>query len=82
MANEEYKVAGYGERADYDAPYHPSADLNPAVKFANAGDPEAAAEVAQAEYANEVADEFTEDSDEAASETSAGEPVTYAPIDK
>lgn len=43
MANEEYKVEGYGERSEYDAPYHPSAAFDPAEAFAYAGDPKASA---------------------------------------
>lgn len=66
MANEEYKVEGYGERRDYDAPYHPTADLDPAVKFAHAGDPETAAAAAAAEYADKHAHKFVHDSVEEA----------------
>ena len=72
MANEEYKVAGYNVRSDYDAPYHPTADFDPAVKFAHAGDVETAAAAAAAEYANEHADEFNDDPAESEPET----PVT------
>lgn len=47
-------VEGYGDRNEgYDAPYHPSANFDPAVAFANAGDPEAAA-AAQEERAAAV----------------------------
>lgn len=38
----QYDVKGYEGNPGYDGPYHPSAELNPDIKFVHGGDPEAA----------------------------------------
>lgn len=45
----EYTVEGYGERKDYDAPYHPSADFDPQFVHAFAGNTEK-----QEQYQNDL----------------------------
>lgn len=51
-------VEGYGPIEGYDGPYHPSANFDPAVVFANAGDPQATAEAqAERDLSTEVKEE-------------------------
>lgn len=54
-------VEGYGRDDAYDGPYHPSANFDPAVAFANAGDPRAAA---KAQKKNDLTTKVKEETQE------------------
>lgn len=55
----QYDVKGYEGNPGYDGPYHPSAELDPDIKFVHAGDPEAAGKLEEEAYnkAKELHDE-------------------------